>query len=220
MVAFHPWSGDFSSHGLVIWRLLLHWQSWLQCMASTLINNVTTDLSRAPVSGGQYHFVALLAPAQHRVFLSWITGWIATIGWNANTAAGIFFSGTLIQGILTLNDSSYDYQRWHGTLIMWAALSVVILVNTVAARHLPKIEGLILVLHTLGFLAILIPMVYLSDHNSARTVFADFSNNAGWKSDGLAFFVGLISNTLPFIGYDGPSHMGKSQFIYQDACIN
>lgn len=141
--------------------------------------------------------------------MSWITGWIATIGWNANTAAGIFFSGTLIQGLLTLNDSSYDYQRWHGTLLMWAALLVVILVNTIAARLLPKIEGMILVLHTLGFFAILIPMVHLSDHNSARTVFTDFENSAGWNSNGLAFFVGLISNTLPFIGYDGPAHMGK-----------
>lgn len=154
----------------------------------------------------------MLAPNNH--FLSWITGWIATIGWNANTAAGVFFSGTLIQGLLTLDDDTYGYKRWHGTLIMWLAIVVVVLINTVASKSLPKIEGIILIIHTLGFFAILIPMVYLSDHNSAHTVFANFVNSAGWDSNGLAFFVGLLSNTLPFIGYDGPAHMGRSSITH------
>ena len=45
---------------------------------------------------------------------------------------------------------------------MFAALAIVIFVNTLAARLLPKVEGLILIIHTLGFFAIVIPLVYLS----------------------------------------------------------
>lgn len=43
-----------------------------------------------------------------------------------------------------LNDSSgtYDAPRWQGTLLMYGALLVVIAVNTIGARLLPKIEGL------------------------------------------------------------------------------
>ncbi|KAG2162089.1 hypothetical protein VTO58DRAFT_109485 [Aureobasidium pullulans] len=202
-------NGGFPS---LVWGFLFSWIGNLATAAS-----LAEMASMAPTSGGQYHWVAMLAPEKHRVFLSWITGWIATIGWSANTAAGIFFSGSMIQGLLVLNDSTYAYHRWHGTLIMWAALGIVILVNTIAARFLPKIEGMILILHTLGFFAILIPMVYLSDHNSASTVFTDFENSAGWNSNGLAFFVGLISNTLPFIGYDGPAHMAEE---VKNAAIN
>lgn len=73
-----------------------------------------------------------------------IAGWASTIGWNANSAAGVFFGATMIQGLLVLNDSSgtYDAPRWQGTLLMYAALLVVVVVNTIGARLLPKIEGL------------------------------------------------------------------------------
>jgi choline transport protein len=83
----------------------------------------------------------MLAPKKYSVFLSWITGWVSTIGWNANSAAGVYFGATMIQGLLVLNDANYDAPRWQGTLLMWAALVVVVAVNTFGARLLPKIEG-------------------------------------------------------------------------------
>ncbi|MCJ1299474.1 hypothetical protein MMC08_002266 [Hypocenomyce scalaris] len=166
-------------------------------------------VSMAPTSGGQYHWVAMLAPPKSKVFLSWFTGWVATLGWMANTAAGVFFGATMIQGLLVLNYPSYDYQRWQGTLLLYAALLVVFLVNTIGAKLLPKIEGFILIIHTLGFFAILIPLVYLAPHGSPSFVFGTFINAAGWNSNGLAWFVGLISTNLPFIGYDGPCHMAE-----------
>ncbi|PSS20430.1 hypothetical protein M430DRAFT_34710 [Amorphotheca resinae ATCC 22711] len=169
-------------------------------------------VSMFPTSGGQYHFVAMLAPKKYSVFLSWITGWVSTIGWNANSAAGVFFGATMIQGLLVLNDSNYGAPRWQGTLIMWAALLLVLIVNTVGAKILPKIEGFILIIHTLGFFAVLIPLVYLAPHGSAADVFKNFidaGDTSGYSSGGLAFFVGIISTNLPFIGYDGPIHMAE-----------
>lgn len=83
----------------------------------------------------------MLAPKRYSVFLSWITGWVSTIGWNANSAAGVYFGATVTQGLLVLHLNNYDAPRWQGTLLMWAALLVVIAVNTVGARFLPKIEG-------------------------------------------------------------------------------
>ena len=188
----------------LVWGFLFAWVGSLSTAAS-----LAEMASFAPTAGGQYHWASLLAPKSHSKFVSWITGWIATVGWNANTAAGVFFSGTLVQALLVLNYPDYDYQRWHGTLIMWAVLLVCIFVNTVAASLLPKIEGVILVLHTLGFFAVLIPLVVLAPKSSPKEVFTEFTNLAGWNSNGLAWFVGLISSNLPFIGYDGPCHMAE-----------
>lgn len=105
----------------------------------------------------------MLSPPKYSVFLSWytgmcdctthrdihiqtaiITGWASTIGWNANSAAGVFFGATMIQGLLVFNDPSgtYDAPKWQGTLLMYGALLVVVVVNTIGARLLPKIEGL------------------------------------------------------------------------------
>lgn len=162
-----------------------------------------------PTSGGQYHWTAMLAPPSQKVFLSWFAGWIATIGWIANTAAGAFFAATMIQGIVVQTTPTYAGPRWQGTLLLWAIMLLVFLVNSVGTRLLSKVEGLILVLHVSAFLAVLVPLVYLSPHGTATDVFVTFSNNAGWSSNGLAWFVGLISANLPLIGYDGPAHLAE-----------
>ena len=166
-----------------------------------------------PTSGGQYHWTAMLAPPSQRVFLSWFTGWIATIGWIANTAAGAFFAATMIQGVLVQNDpTGYDYHRWHGTLLMFAVMLVVFLVNSIGTKLLSLAEGFILILHLAAFLAILVPLVYYSPHGTSKEVWASFTNSAGWDSNGLAWFVGLISANLPLIGYDGPAHLAEEVY--------
>jgi hypothetical protein len=42
-----------------------------------------------------------------------------------------------------LNDPSYNYQRWHGTLILYAVVLVTVFVNTIAIRMLPALEGVL-----------------------------------------------------------------------------
>ena len=165
--------------------------------------------SMYPTSGGQYHWTAMLAPPNQKVFLSWFCGWIATLGWVANTATGAFFAATMLQGVLVQNDPTYPYARWQGTLLMWAVMVVVFLVNAIGSKLLSLVEGFVLVLHLSAFLAVLVPMVYYSPHGSATDVFVTFGNNAGWSSNGLAWFVGLISANLPLIGYDGPAHLAE-----------
>lgn len=174
--------------------------------------------SAYPTSGGQYHFTYVLAPPKHRIFLSWFTGWIATIGWIADIAAGVFFGGTIIQGLAVLNYPDYAPERWQATLLMYACLLLVVAVNTIGARLLPHIEHIVLLLHTLGFLAVLIPLTALAPKSSSSFVWKTFdASEAGWNSDGLAWFVGLISANLPFLGYDGPLHMAEE---VKNAAIN
>lgn len=151
----------------------------------------------------------MLAPKSQRVFLSWFTGWIATLGWIANTATGAFFAATMIQGILVQNYPTYDYHRWHGTLLIWAVLLVVFLVNSLGTKLLSLVEGFVMILHLTAFLGILIPLVYFSPSGSSTAVFGTFVDSAGWGSNGLAWFVGLISANLPLIGYDGPAHLAE-----------
>ena len=155
---------------------------------------------RAPTSGGQYHWVSMLAPRSSRKFLSFLTGWLTATGWQALVASGAYLSGTLIQGMIVLNDSHYESQRWQGTLLLWAVILVAVLINTVISSLLPMLEGIILVVHGLGFFAILIPLVYTSSHSSTSTVFGSFVNQGSWSSQGLSFWVGIIGNVFAFLG--------------------
>ncbi|KAJ6021942.1 Amino acid/polyamine transporter I [Penicillium herquei] len=165
--------------------------------------------SMAPTSSGQYHWVAMLAPKGKAKFLSWVTGWLDLIGWWANTAAGVYFGATVTQGLLVLNYPDYVFERWHGTLLMVAELLLCVLVNSIGAKFLPKVEGMILILHIMGFFAVLIPLVYLAPHKNAEYVFGTFENSSGWNSAGLTWLIGLMGTNLPFIGYDGPCHMAE-----------
>lgn len=98
------------------------------------------------------------------------------------------------------NDSGYILQRWHSTFITWGAILVAVGFNTILIRVLPKVEGMVLVLHILGFVAILIPLVYLAPHSAPSEVFSVFLNVGGWSSQGLSFFIGLVGNATSFLG--------------------
>ncbi|THC91171.1 hypothetical protein EYZ11_009360 [Aspergillus tanneri] len=140
---------------------------------------------------------------------SYITGWLTVIGWQATYATSCFLCGTLIQGLIVLTNPSYVPQAWHGTLLFWAVSVFAVAINSVGGKVLPRFEGLILILHILGFFAILIPLTYMADHGTAREVFTEFMNLGGWPTQGLSFFIGLVGCVFAFAGGDAAVHMSE-----------
>lgn len=116
----------------------------------------------------------------------------------------------MIQGLIVLNNQDYQPQRWQGTLLFYAVMLVGLIFNTYLVRYLPQIEGLILIIHIGGFLAVLIPLVYLAPHSNATEVFTRFENGGKWSSQGLSFFVGLVTGVYSFLGADSACHMGTA----------
>ncbi|EKG21164.1 Amino acid/polyamine transporter I [Macrophomina phaseolina MS6] len=165
--------------------------------------------SMIPLAGGQYNWVAVLSPPSCSKFLSYMTGWTCVIGWQCMAASGGYLGGTLIQGLLVLNYPGYDFQRWHGTLIYFAVIAVAFFTNTVTKPLLPIIELFFLVFHILGFFALVIPLVVLAPHASAKEVFATFYDGGNWRSDGLSFFIGLTVTMFAFVGCEAASHMAE-----------
>jgi choline transport protein len=141
--------------------------------------------------------------------MSWLNGWITVLGWQTATASAAFLGGTMIQGLLVLNLPEYGFQRWHGTMIYWAILTISLIVNTIGIAVFPALEAVILVLHVVLFFAILIPLVVLAPHSTAEYVFTNFTNSSGWNSSGVAWSIGLLSATYVFVGYDGACHLSK-----------
>lgn len=141
-----------------------------------------------PTAGGQYHWTWELAPPRFRKLLSWFTGWQVVLAWQADLAAVMYLNGTILQGLIVLNYPDYHFHRYHGTLISWAIILTSLLFNTTLARLLPWIEGSILICHILGFIVVLVPIIYFGPHVPAKDVFAQFVSSGGY-SDGTAFFV-------------------------------
>ncbi|KAL5040810.1 hypothetical protein BDW71DRAFT_212759 [Aspergillus fruticulosus] len=165
--------------------------------------------SMAPTSGGQYHWVSMLAPRFSVKFLSYIAGWLTVIGWQATFATACYLTGTMVQGVAILTHPDYAPASWHPTMYYWAVVAFALAVNIIGRGVLPKFETLMLVVHLLGFLAVLIPLVSLAEKRSARDVFTEFVNQGGWSSDGLSFFVGLVGCLFAFAGGDAAVHMSE-----------
>lgn len=91
--------------------------------------------SMYPISGGQYYWTALLAPPRHAKFLSWLTGWLSTLGWQAAASTGTYLGGTIIQSLIVPNDANYEPQRWQATPMLIAVLLLTLFVNTVLINH-------------------------------------------------------------------------------------
>ncbi|KXL48511.1 hypothetical protein M433DRAFT_76050 [Acidomyces richmondensis BFW] len=190
--------------GGVVWGFFIVWMGYCSVFAS-----LAEMASMAPTSGGQYHWVSEFSPKSCQRFLSYMVGWISVLGWQTGLASIAFIAGTLIQGLIVLNNDAYVFERWQGTLLVIAIVSFAALFNTVLAKRLPMIEGMVLILHLVGFFGVLIPLWVLAPRNSAKMVFTQFENLGGWPTQGLSFMVGLLTSVYGLLGADSAVHMSE-----------
>jgi choline transport protein len=125
---------------------------------------------------------------------------LTVVGWQAAAASEGYLAGSLIQGMIILNNPNYVPKPYQGTLLFWAAILFAVFINTAVSKALPKVEGLMLVFHVAGFFGLLIPLVYLAPHSDSSTVFTMFLNEGEWQTQGLSFMIGLIGPVFNFLG--------------------
>ena len=99
--------------------------------------------------------------------------------------------GTIIQGLVALNDETYGFQAWHGTLLTIAIISLSIFWNISLAGKLPLTEGVAVIVHICGLFAVIIPLWCLAPlaDGSALTT---FWNLGGWDTVGPSCMVGIV----------------------------
>ena len=108
-----------------------------------------------------------------------------------------------------MNDSSYNPQPWHGTLLVIAVVACAIFINISFAKQLPILEIVILVVHIAGLFAIIIPLLVMApSKNSGHTALLDFYNGGNWPTVGLATMIGLLTPLGTMLGFDCAVHMG------------
>ena len=110
---------------------------------------------------------------------------------------------------MILNNVSYIPERWHGTLLIIAVATFSIVFNTLLARKLPLVEGVVLILHIFGFFAVFVTMWVLAPRSPAKEVFSSFQDNAGWGSVGLSVLVGQLAPIFSLLGSDAATHMSE-----------
>ncbi|KAH7021494.1 amino acid permease [Microdochium trichocladiopsis] len=162
-----------------------------------------------PTAGGQYHWVAVLAPPERRAAVSWAVGWISVSGQIVLTASAAFAAGLQFQSLIAISDETYDRPRWQGMLFYWAVVVYATVVNIFGVKLLPNVNLVAGVLHIAGLAAIMVTLGVMSEKNTPDFVFTEVVNSSGWANDGISWLIGLQSAVFPMLGYDAACHLAE-----------
>ena len=130
-----------------------------------------------------------------------LAGWLSVISWQSIIAIDSYIVGVIIQGLIVINNDSYDPKRWQSTLLIFASVIGIAAFNVFAAKHLPLAEGIFVACHVFAFFPVIITLLVMAPKQSAHAVFASFTDNgAGWPDLGLAVLVGQVSTMFVVLG--------------------
>ncbi|KAH6972373.1 GABA permease [Ilyonectria sp. MPI-CAGE-AT-0026] len=177
----------------------------ITCMACALAEFA----SMWPSAGGQYVWVANLAPRKYAPALSWITAWCGLCGsWLGAISCGMGVA-VQIQSYVAVSQA-YEPKTWHAFLICIACMVSWILVNIFAVNALHHMNSAILVIHVVGyFLVIGVLAGTTKDKHDAEYVFTHFQNNTGWDSDFVSWSVSLLAALYAYFSLDTATHYSE-----------
>jgi len=179
------------------------------CCYATIVASLAEMESMAPTSGGQYHWVSEFAPEKYQKILSYMAGWMSTLGWLASNASAGFVVTTIIQSSIEITQPDFVFSNWSYTLIMFGFIFITIFFNTWGAQTLPMLETLSLFAHIIGFFVFLGILWGMNPRNSAHDVFATFYATDGSWDIGTACLVSQVSVLYCNLGSDSIVHICK-----------
>lgn len=182
--------------------------------------------SRWPVAGGQYSWVALMAPKKIAREMSYVTGWFMLMGKSTYPCTRIYvltidiligmlsmgaannsFIANYILGMCNLNYPDYAIERWHSVLLAYLAALIGGAINIFTPHLLHRLSRAVFIWNLLSFVVIVIVLLATNDHKQdASFVFVDFQNNTGLGA-AMATIVGILQALFGMCCYDTPVHM-------------
>ena len=111
--------------------------------------------------------------------------------------------------MVTVYSPDFAATQWQIYLIYVALTIIATILLTLFNSHLPRAEIACFWMTCLGFIVSTTTVLARSDNKqSARTVFATWSNNSGWP-DGAAFMIGVGQGMFAFIAIDSATHVSE-----------
>lgn len=155
--------------------------------------------SRFPTSAGPYYWSYQLAPAELKVLLSYITGWIWLVGnWTITLSVNFGFA-SLIYGTVAMYQPDWAAEPWQLLLIFYAICLVTLVICLFGNRFLPMIDTICAGWTALSILIILVALSAKADtgRNSASYALGGFDSSlSGWGDFG--FLIGLLPAAYTF----------------------
>jgi choline transport protein len=184
--------------------------SWLGiCVVALAVAYSMAEMCSAyPVAGGQYSWVAILAPKKWARGLSYLCGWFMLIGILTMGAVNNFIGANFLVGMAQLtHPDTYVIERWHVVLVSYLIALLACGSNIIAPHLLDKISRGILVWNITSFVVVIATILAMNNNKqSASFVFSDFTNFTGFPNS-YAAVLGILQSAFGMCCYDAPAHM-------------
>ncbi|MCJ1486673.1 hypothetical protein MMC06_006851 [Schaereria dolodes] len=182
----------------------------LIALISTCVGISLSELASAfPNAGGQYFWANELAPKRYANFASYLTGWFAWAGSIFTSASVALAVGSASVGCWQLAHPDFTIHPWH-VFLGYELVNIFAFGFNCYGRFLPATATIALYTSLVSFFVILVVVpAKAPTHQEAKFVFANFVNNTGWTSNGIAFIVGLINTNWAFACLDCATHMAE-----------
>ncbi|OJJ48971.1 hypothetical protein ASPZODRAFT_1364363 [Penicilliopsis zonata CBS 506.65] len=195
-----------SSGGTV---LIIYGLIWISLVSLCVASSLSELASAMPNAGGQYYWASELAPRKYARFASYFTGWFGYAGAIFASASVALSLGSAGVGMWQLGHPDFVPKAWH-TVVAYQLINFFCFLFNCVGKLLPGVAKMTLYISLVSFLVILITVPACAHpHASAKFVFAEFVNSTGWKSDGIAFIVGLINPNWIFACLDSATHLAE-----------
>lgn len=195
-----------SSGGTV---LIVYGLLWISLLSLCIGSSLSELASAMPNSGGQYYWTSMLAPKRLNRFFSYITGWFGYAGAIFACASVCLSLGQGVVGMWQLGHPDFVPKAWH-SVVSYQVINFFCFLFNCYGKLLPGVAKITLYISLLSFVVILITAPACANpHASGTFVFAHFVNSTGWKSDGIAFIVGLINPNWIFACLDSATHLAE-----------
>ncbi|KFY71997.1 hypothetical protein V499_07851 [Pseudogymnoascus sp. VKM F-103] len=140
---------------------------------------------------------SLLGGGSGGAIYAFIFGWVGT-----------FASFMVLAELASMAPTSGGQYHWAAMLAPPKHMKFISFI-TVGGKILPRAGVVLLVVHIVGFFGVLIPLVYMAEHNTKEQVFLSFHNGGGFETQGLSWFVGMTTCAFAFGGGDAAVHMAE-----------
>ena len=131
------------------------------------------------------------------------------MAWICAVAAMIQIAALQVVSMYALFNPGFTPQRWQVSLVYLACTWVCCLPVLFANKVLPLVQSLAGVLTVAGLLITGIVCAVVPKHATNASVWSEWHNNTGYKSDVFAFLLGMLNGAFACGSPDLVSHLAE-----------
>ena len=162
-----------------------------------------------PSSGGQYHFVFILAPKESRRFAAFAVGWMNILGWSVALCSGVSVVVASVSGLVAFWNESFQATQWQTYCMYLAVTFLSVSPLFLCPRLIPRIMQISLAFSVTSLIIIFCLVLALRKQTQPlSSITTPGPGRSGWGV-GSAWLLGITNSMYAFSATDAVIHIAE-----------